>query len=116
MAADESHNFAFERLKADGWHLCPDKVTTEIEEFDKLAPKVALEELKNSDLKHVGVACFPDEAVKVRDDDPDVGSVAEMVVMACEMVNSHWPGLLGSCTLRTCFDNLWPMPTESRPD
>ena len=58
----------FERLKAEGWHLCPEKVLTEIEEFHNLVPKVALEELKNSDLKHIGVAAFPDEASKVRSD------------------------------------------------
>ena len=64
-AVVEINNDRFERLKSEGWHLCPVKVLAEIEEFDKLSSKAALEGLKNTDIKNVGIACFPDDASKV---------------------------------------------------
>lgn len=63
-AVVENNNNRFERLKSEGWHLCPVKVLAEIEEFDKLSSKAALEELKNTDIKNVGIASFPEDASK----------------------------------------------------
>ena len=64
-AVVESSKLLLEKLTTDGWHLCPEKVSSEIEDFEKLSSKVALEELKNCDLKQIGIACFPDDAAKV---------------------------------------------------
>ena len=50
-AVVESSKLLLEKLTTDGWHLCPEKVSSEIEDFEKLSSKVALEELKNCDLK-----------------------------------------------------------------
>ena len=65
-SAAENNSSTIEALSADGWHLSPEKVLAEIEDFDKLPAKAALEELKNSDLRNIGVACFPDDVAKVR--------------------------------------------------
>ena len=65
MAAAVGISDKIELLKAEGWNLCSVKVSGEIEEFDKLSSKAALEELKNSDLKNIGVASFPEDISKV---------------------------------------------------
>ena len=65
MAAVVGISDKIKSLRVEGWHLSSEKVAAEIEEFDKLSSKAALEELKNSDLKNIGVASFPDEISKV---------------------------------------------------
>jgi len=91
MAATVGISDKIELLKAEGWNLCSVKVSGEIEEFDKLSSKAALEELKNSDLKNIGVASFPEDISKAgkldRLDGPLVTQVQKVRNVAAPKAN-----------------------------
>ena len=53
------------KLLQEGWNLLAEKLEEAIPGFGNLGLKSALEEIKNSDLKHIGVPSIPDDLAKV---------------------------------------------------